>query len=154
MNKPVISTRGTNNFAKLAALIGFIFFALIFAIIFVIIIKRVDSYPSIFRDQILKRAAVPTIAWVVISMLVLLFYALMYASCRAYVDVFEDRMEGKGIQNLYTVVDFKLDRTQIINVTYVRNQLYINAVAGKYKIITNSETAKRVFDYCNMGWTQ
>lgn len=63
-----------------------------------------------------------------------------------YVDCYEDKMVGQGIQNL-GVLAFSFKFNQIVNVSVDGINIYIHTNSGKYQIISDKETAMRVFDY-------
>ena len=76
-----------------------------------------------------------------------IFIILELLNCRAYVNVYEDRMEGRGIQGFYHIMDFNLKYDKIVNVSREKACLFIHTSNGKYKIYTDFKTGKQIFDY-------
>ena len=66
----------------------------------------------------------------------------------SYIDIYEDRVEGKGIQN-FNVLQFSVRYSEINNITTEGIFIHIHTTSGTYKIISNKETATEVFTYYN-----
>ena len=66
----------------------------------------------------------------------------------SYVNVYTDKILGKGIQQL-VVRNFELNYKQINDISYTGRTIRIATSGGEYKIITNAEKAKEIFDYYN-----
>ena len=65
-----------------------------------------------------------------------------------YVDVYEDKFVGKGIQNL-NLLDFNIKIEQISNISVQGFWIHIHTNSGVYKIMTDKKTATEVFNYYN-----
>lgn len=78
----------------------------------------------------------------------LVTFAYYMLGFRTFADVYSDRIVGKGMQH-FIVKDFDLSYSQITDVSFSGQMLYINTAGGKYKIVTNAQRAKEVFEYCN-----
>lgn len=66
---------------------------------------------------------------------------------QTYVEVYADRMIGKGLQNGH-LLDFHIPFAGITNVSVEKNMwIYIHTNVGAYKIMTNKKTAADVFHY-------
>lgn len=72
--------------------------------------------------------------------------ALHYINGTTYVDVYRDRIVGKGIRNL-NPQDFNMKNEQIGNVTVQGFWVHIHTNAGTYKVMTDKKTASEIFDY-------
>lgn len=151
MNKPLITTAGTNKMMKVSAFV-YAIAAVLFAIfIYNFFSNQIASYPKYAQEIYLQEAAGLIIFEVIICGFMLIYAAYLWATCRSYVNVYEDRLEGKGIQNVYQIVDFSLSYDKITNVTCTSMYIYIHTPGGKYKIVSNVQTAKEVFNYYNTG---
>lgn len=137
MNAPLITTRDTNKASKLSAVISGIL-DVIFAIMFI----------SFFKDQDLEEVAGLIVLCVAVLGGLVIYTAYQFSICRSYVDVYEDRLEGKGIQNGYQLTDFTLSYDKITNVSCSGINVLIHTSGGNYKILTNAETSKKVYEYC------
>ena len=76
----------------------------------------------------------------------------------AYVDIYADRIEGKGMQKVaMQSINLRFDQITDISTsrgfmnleaTGMNEFLVINTSAGSYKIITTSARAKEIVDFC------
>lgn len=147
MNKPILTTEGTNKMMKISAIISATAAVAVAFFIFNFFQDQLGDLPSYAQELYLEKAAGLIILEVVLCGLLLIYAAYQWATCRSYVNVYEDRLEGKGIQNIYQIVDFSLSYDKIVNVTCMNMYVYIHTAAGKYKIVTNINTAKAVYNY-------
>ena len=70
-----------------------------------------------------------------------------YINGSTYVDVYKDRLVGKGIQN-FSSLDFNIKITELNNISVEKGfWLHINTTSGKYKVMTNKDTAAKVYNY-------
>lgn len=149
MEQPIITTNGTNQASKLSAKLSALL-PIIFAIaIFSFFRGQLEPYPKYVQEKILEDCAgliiISAISFLALSM----FVIYQFLITTSYVNVYADRMEGKGIQNVIQVVDFKLSYSQITSVTSMGNSVYINTPGGKYRILTDAKTAAEIFAYYN-----
>ena len=70
-----------------------------------------------------------------------------YINTLTYVDVYDDRFVGKGIQDM-SVLGFNIKLEEINNVAIEGYWLHIQTSSGVYKVMTNNSTAEMVFNYC------
>lgn len=70
-----------------------------------------------------------------------------YITALTYLDVYDDRFIGKGIQNM-SVLGFNIKLEEINNVAIERYWLHIQTSSGVYKVMTDNSTAAKVFNYC------
>ncbi len=70
-----------------------------------------------------------------------------YINTLTYVDVYDDRIIGKGIQDM-SVLGFNIKLKEINNVAIEGYWLHIQTSSGVYKVMTNNSTAAKVFNYC------
>lgn len=73
---------------------------------------------------------------------------LRYINASSYVDIYQDRVIGKGIQN-FSPLDFNLKFEQIDNVSVEGIWVYIHTNSGNYKVMTDKKTATEIFNYYN-----
>ena len=66
----------------------------------------------------------------------------------SYANVYADKIIGKGIQQ-FVIKDFNLNYKQIIDISYTGRAIRISTAGGEYKIISNTQKAKEIFDYYN-----
>lgn len=148
MNTPILTTRDTNKISKVFAIISGILDILFAVFILNFFKKRIDAVPGYMRDDYTE-AISGLIALVAIALAASLFYAAyQFVICRSYVDVYENRLEGKGIQNVYQIVDFNLSYDNITSVTCRGLYIHIQTPGGKFKILSNAETAQKVYSHC------
>lgn len=69
-----------------------------------------------------------------------------YLFSKSYMDMYTDRIEGKGIQG-FSVLDFSVNLNQVLNISTEGIFIKIDTNCGTYKIISDKVTAKKVFDY-------
>lgn len=141
MNGVILTTKGTTKSYRSRGIIGGVIMGV--AGLFVLIIFFVFS--SRVHDN--------RLVFFLIIALFMLFdafvtIAVKCAYARSYVDIYGDRLVGKGIRGL-NVVDFNIQRSQVSNITAEGSTININTVSGAYKIITNKDTAQKVFYYYN-----
>ena len=70
-----------------------------------------------------------------------------YITALTYLDVYDDRFIGKGIQDM-SVLNFNIKLKEINNVAIERYWLHIQTSSGVYKVMTDNSTAAKVFNYC------
>lgn len=63
-----------------------------------------------------------------------------------YVDIYEDRIVGKGIQNL-NPQNFNVKMEQVSNISVQGFWLHIHTNSGIYKVMTDKKTATAIFNY-------
>ena len=63
-----------------------------------------------------------------------------------YVDVYKDRIVGKGIQNM-NVQNFNIRIEQVNNITVEGFWIHIHTNIGSYKVMTDKNTATDIFNY-------
>lgn len=137
MNRIVMTTKKTN--------IVFLVISLLTSLAFVFLgVFLMDLSDQTWGQNAATLKTTAIIAWVM--SLIYLLVDISFAT--SYADVYEDRIVGKGIQQL-VVRDFNLDYGQITDISCTGRNLYISTPGGKYKIITNAPKAKEVFDYYN-----
>ncbi len=73
---------------------------------------------------------------------------LRYINASSYVDIYKDRVIGKGIQN-FSALDFNLKFEQIGNISVEGIWVHIHTNSGNYKIMTDKKTATEIFNYYN-----
>ena len=151
MKQPLITTRDTNKTSRTGAIIGGVLDVL-FAIFMICFIKgKADKVPSYLQDEFWEASAGLIIFCVIVLGCMVIYTVYQFSICNSYVDVYDDHMEGKGIQNIYQIVDFNLGYDKIVSVTCSGIYLSIQTSGGKFKILTNVETAKKVYDHYNGG---
>lgn len=64
----------------------------------------------------------------------------------AYIDVYDDHVEGKGIQQM-EVRNFYVSNSQIKNVTISGMRVQIHSDMGEFRVVTNKEMATKIFNY-------
>lgn len=142
--KKLLTTKGTNTQSIVMACVG--------AIIDVIFIIWMCSFFSDLPSYQLKKMTGLMIFEILVVLAMVLWTVRCFGVCQSYVDVYEDRMEGKAVQNLVQIREFRLRYDQITNITYRGLNVYIHTPGGKYMIITNAATAKEIFElYSRMG---
>ena len=73
---------------------------------------------------------------------------LRYINASSYVDIYKDRVIGKGIQN-FSPLDFNLKFEQIGNISVEGIWVHIHTNSGGYKVMTDKKTATEIFNYYN-----
>lgn len=63
-----------------------------------------------------------------------------------YVDIYKDRFVGKGIQNL-GALGFNIKTEEVNNISIEGFWLHIHTSSGAYKVMTDKNTAQKVFNY-------
>lgn len=71
---------------------------------------------------------------------------LRYINASSYVDIYSDRLVGKGIQN-FSPLDFNLKFEQIGNISVEGIWIHIHTNSGTYKVMTDKNTATEIFNY-------
>ncbi len=149
MNTPILTTRDTNKISKVFAIISGILDIVLAAFVFSFFKKRIDSVPYYMQDAYTEEIS-GFIGFAAIAFIAAIFYSVyQFVICRSYVDVYENRLEGKGIQNVYQIVDFNLSYDNITSVTCRGPYLNIQTPGSKYKILTNVKTAQKVYSHCS-----
>lgn len=149
MVKPVISTNGTNKVSKLSAILSGIIDVVFIIFMWNFIKSQMDSLPQSMRDDFLQESVGLIVLLIVVAGAMAIYTVYQFAICKTYVDVYEDGMKGIGIQNGYQILAFNLNYAKITNVTYAGVHIIIHTSGGKYKIVSDAITAKKVFDYYN-----
>lgn len=147
MDKPILTTKGTSKKTKTWRILS-----MTLSPVFMLLILFIwlNSYPDYARDMIMDEYGY-TIGIIIAIVIAfdLLWGLVQVAQCESYVDVYEDRMEGKGILKVIQMWPFKLDHSKIVGVACSANFLYINTQNGKYTILTDAQTAKEITEYFN-----
>lgn len=144
MNNPILTTRQTNKTFKLSAVISGIADVVFVVLIWTFFKSRMDALPQYMHDDFLKEAAGAIVLLTILIGAAVIYTAYQFLICRSYVDVYEDRMRGMGIQDRFHLLDFDLSRDKITNVTSSGIYVFIHTPGGKYKIVTNAVTAQEV----------
>lgn len=134
----LLTTKGTNTQSIVGACIS--------ALVDVVFIIWLCVFFSDLSDYQLKKMTGVLIFEILIILAMSLFTVRQFGICQSYVDVYEDRMEGKAIQNGFQIREFRLRYDQISNITYRGLSVYIDTPGGKYRILTNARTAKEIFE--------
>ena len=70
-----------------------------------------------------------------------------YISGQTYFDVYADRFIGKGMQN-FSLLSFNIKFEEINNISIEKAfWIHIHTSGGTYKIMTDKNTATKVFNY-------
>lgn len=149
MKTLLLTTRDTNKVSKISAIISGILDIVFVILAFAFFNNQQNSLPTSLRDDFVKESAGLIILVAVAFGAMIIYTAYQFVICRSYVDVYSDRVEGKGIQNVYQVIDFSLSYDKITNITCAGIYVHIHTAGGQYKILTNAETAKKVYEYYN-----
>lgn len=139
MNGEIISTRNTNTKYKNTGIIC----AILMSVLGLAIIGGYCYLSEHSSDD--------SLIWVLLFGLFLFADGIITTTFRninasSYVDIYQDRFIGKGIQNL-SPLNFNLRIEDIINVSTEGIWLHIHTNSGKYKVMTNESTAMRIFNY-------
>ena len=139
MSQKIMSTRGTNGRQKAAGVFsgGALIVASIFLFAFAAFASK-HGQSSSFTPLFLM--GVIALIWGIAEM------ALYFYWSTAYLDVYDDHMEGKGIQQI-EVKNFYVKNSQIKNITVSGMRLQIHSDAGEFKIITSKKTASKIYEY-------
>ena len=139
MSQKIMSTKGTNGRQKMAGVFGG--GAMIVASIFLFAFAAFASkhgQSSSFTP--LFMLGVVALVWGITEM------ALYFYWSTAYLDVYDDHMEGKGIQQI-EVKNFYVKNSQIKNVTVSGMRVQIHSDMGEFKIVTSKKTASKIFNH-------
>lgn len=147
MEKPILTTRETNKASKLSAIISGIIDVVFVIFVWNFFKSKMDALPAYMHDDFMKEMFGTIAVLAVMACLALIYTAYQFMICRSYVDVYEDRLVGRGIQNGYQLLDFDLSYDKITNITCSGIHLFIHTPGGKYKIVTNVQTAGEVFQF-------
>lgn len=134
----LLTTKGTNTSSIVSACIC--------ALADIVFIIWLCVFFSDLSDYQLKKMTGVLLVAILGATVMVLFTVRQFALCRSYVDVYEDRLEGRAIQNGFQIIEFRLRYDQITNITYMGVSVYIHISGGKYRIITNARTAKEIFE--------
>ena len=137
----ILSTKGTNNSYKTKGMIGALMMIGL-GIVFLILYFFLSSKSS---DNKL-------VAVFVLSMLSFFDGLIQLVKnntfAKSYLEIYSDKISGKGIQQL-NVVDFTLPIQKVQSITIEGFNINVNTLSGTYKIISDKETAEKVFKYYN-----
>lgn len=140
MKNIVLSTRNT-TYTRKKVTMALSAMLIIFGIFIVILCFCAVGYTSL-NDAILL---------LLIGFLTIGYGTIMavksYITALTYLDVYDDRFIGKGIQDM-SVLGFNIKLEEINNVAIERYWLHIQTSSGVYKIMTDNSTAAKVFNYC------
>ena len=70
---------------------------------------------------------------------------LLHFKTSSYVDIYDDHMEGKGMQGL-ELKNFSLKNVEVKNITVSGMEIDIHTNAGVFKITSNKQVADKVFN--------
>lgn len=139
MDNPIITTKGTTKSYRIMSLFGggtLIFLG-----------YRFISYS---QEVWGKRSSQAFFIGLLLWFFALLLAFVVATKATSYVDVFADKIIGKGIQKTSggsKVVDFNLSYEEIVSITCDVSNLYVVTAHEKFQIITNADKAKEIFDY-------
>lgn len=139
VSKKIMSTKGTNSRQKIAGILsgGVMIIVGIFAFAFAVYMSEYGQSSSSMALFIL---GVVALIWGIMEI------ALNFYWATAYIDIYDDHMEGKGIQQI-EVRNFNINNSQIKNITTSGMRVQIHSDMGEFKIVTNKETAEKIFNY-------
>lgn len=137
----ILSTKGTNSKYKNGAIINGVI-TMILGVLIIGFYCFASSKTSDSKLIVLMLVGLFFLAEGLITMCIKILFS------KSFVEIYQDRMKGKGIQN-FNVMDFDLDNGKITGVTTDKQFIFINTTAGTYKIISDKKTAQKVFDYCS-----
>ncbi len=146
--KPVIDTKGTGIGTKMVCVVAGIILTILGFIVFM---NAEDVFEQRYNESEVEMMIrsfmfmIPTL----IGLFVMILPAIWGGT---YIQVFEDHIEGKGlvgdmVKNVKET--FYLSYNQISNITTSKNIVIINAGGKTYKVMTDKDTAQKVFQYCN-----
>ncbi len=141
MKKAILSTRKTDTKRTTAA----IAMSIIMCIMGIVVI----AFYVFAADYIFDNSMIFILflgLFVIADGIVMIAINCFYA--KTYIDIFEDRIEGKGLQGM-SLMDFNIKMDRIVNISVENMFIYIHTASGKYKIRTSKDTATKVFSYLN-----
>ena len=71
---------------------------------------------------------------------------MLYYTTSSYVDIYNDHMEGKGMQGL-EIKNFSLKNSDINNITISGAVIHIHSNSGIFKVTSNKKLANKIFNY-------
>lgn len=150
MNTPIVTTQKTSS----RYLISKLMFDAIFLIIGIYFFSLVDDLSAQWRYDLID--TVKRAGWIFV-ILGLAFAVYHVMASQTYVDIYADRLEGKGMQK-FTAQSISLRFDQVTDISLSKGFmnvevsgligfLVISTVAGSYKIVTTTERAKEIIDF-------
>ena len=149
MDKAIISSKGSTKALAVSALVSLGVGLVIFIGILGFVVNKINSYPSYMLGWVSGKLYGIVLMLGVLLVVDILLAAVPLLRSKTYVEVFEDHMEGMGMQQWLKLMNFKLSNDKITNVTCNGLDIYIYTNGGKYRVTTDVKTAKAVFDYYN-----
>lgn len=149
MNKAIISTKGTTKALAISALVTFGMGLAFFIGALFFVVSKINSYPSYILDRVGGKLFGIVAVFGVLLIVDMLIAAAPLLRSKTYVDVFEDHLEGMGMQQGLKLINFKLSNDKIVNVTCNGVDIYIHTNGEKYRVTTDVKTAKEIFDHYN-----
>lgn len=126
----LFSSKGKNKYRVMFLGVGILF--LIVGVIF-----AVTTAPSPFADESQKMMyLLSTVVTMVFGIFAILF---AFVHCSGYVEIYEDRVEGKGLQGK-GMNTFYLNRNQIKSITQESYYLCLHTDIGVFKIICDKDS--------------
>lgn len=141
MSEPIITTKNTNAAYLIAGLIESLLYVGIGMYCLELRKDFIASWRFSYADT-MNTCAILLFIFGAINFL----YKLIAST--SFADVYSSKIVGKGLQQ-FVVKDFDLNFSQVTDISCTGRFLNINTPAGKYKIVTNANRAKEVFDYYN-----
>ena len=71
---------------------------------------------------------------------------ILHFKTSSYVDIYDDHMEGKGMQGL-ELKNFSLRNAEVNNITLSGTEINIHTNAGVFKITSNKQVADKIFNF-------
>lgn len=149
MDKAIISTKGTTKALVMSGLVSLGTGLVIFIGILCFVVNKINSYPSYVMNRVSGKLFGVVAILGVLLIVDMLIAAVPILKSKTYVEVFENHMEGMGMQQGLKLMNFKLSNEKITNVTCNGMDIYIHTNGGKYRVTSDVKTAKEVFDYYN-----
>ncbi|MBE7049816.1 MAG: hypothetical protein E7394_03485 [Ruminococcaceae bacterium] len=152
--KLIISTKRTGLLSKF----GGVFLGIAIILMGFIILMTVDTKPQYISNNTEFIDTVLQIIPYFITAIGVLCIAISVVSSKAYVDIYDDHIEGKAFMTSnWNCEDFYLTYDKINNITTGRikniaiefNGIFIHTINGTYRIPTNKKFSKEIFRHFN-----
>ncbi len=101
-----------------------------------------------------KPAAIITIIALLIISGALIQILLLHFTAYSYLNMYEDHIEGKGVQGLkLKTFSLKLKEINYITISAAigGTKIYIHSASGIFKVLTDKNIAEKVFDYYKLS---
>lgn len=144
MNNLILSTKNTNK--KLVKGRLFIAFLHIVSGFF-----GIFFYSFIVGDYYFKLSGINIFTWIVVIWFIACGLFQIYVSIlseASYLEIYDDIIKGAGIQS-FRSIEFNMKFSDIHNITISGAFIYLHTTSGKYKIVSDFETAQKVLQYFN-----